>query len=98
MNWSMENTKFLKLYVEQGRLAPQAVEAQMSEKSVEHMECIVLQSEVPHARTCVRPEMDGAEITPTDIVSGCGQKTCITCSATDTTSGFKKEDFPINKS
>eukprot|EP00972_Heterocapsa_arctica_P051989 7648571-Heterocapsa_arctica.AAC.1 len=37
MNWSMANAKFLKQDVQQGRLAPQAVEEQMSEKSVEHM-------------------------------------------------------------
>eukprot|EP00972_Heterocapsa_arctica_P019566 2888057-Heterocapsa_arctica.AAC.1 len=62
------------------------------------MERIILQSEVPNSRTCARPKIEGAEITPTDIGKGCGRKTCITCSAMDTTSGSKKEDFPINNS
>eukprot|EP00972_Heterocapsa_arctica_P004690 695741-Heterocapsa_arctica.AAC.1 len=61
------------------------MEDQMIEESFEHMQCIVLQSEVPNTRTCARPKMEGAEVTPTDIGKGCGLKTCITCSAMDTT-------------
>eukprot|EP00972_Heterocapsa_arctica_P000590 86957-Heterocapsa_arctica.AAC.1 len=70
MDWSMENTKSLTLDGEQGRPAPKAVEDQMIEKSSEHMQRIELQSEVPNTRTCARPKMEGAEITPTDIGKG----------------------------
>eukprot|EP00972_Heterocapsa_arctica_P068496 10119746-Heterocapsa_arctica.AAC.1 len=62
------------------------------------MERIILQSEVPNARTCVNPKTNGSEITPTDLGNGCRQKTCITCSARDITSGFKMDDFEINSS
>eukprot|EP00972_Heterocapsa_arctica_P006667 975674-Heterocapsa_arctica.AAC.1 len=62
------------------------------------MERIILQSEVPNARTFVNPKTNGSEITPTDLGNGCCQKTCITCSARDITSGFKMQDFEINGS
>eukprot|EP00972_Heterocapsa_arctica_P109419 16112311-Heterocapsa_arctica.AAC.1 len=62
------------------------------------MERIVLQCEVPKARTCVQPKTDGTEITSADLGAGCKQKSCITCSARDNTSGFKKEVFEINNS
>eukprot|EP00972_Heterocapsa_arctica_P109148 16072299-Heterocapsa_arctica.AAC.1 len=75
MNWSMGNAKVLEQEGEQGRPAPETEEEPSYEKSVENMERIVLQSEVPNARTCATPKADGSEITQTDLGVGCRQKT-----------------------
>ncbi len=78
MNWSMTNAKVLEQEGEQGRPAPEVEEESKFEKSIENMERIVLQGEVPKARTCVPPKTDGSEITSADLGVGCRQKTCIT--------------------
>eukprot|EP00972_Heterocapsa_arctica_P094287 13904033-Heterocapsa_arctica.AAC.1 len=71
----MANVQVLEQEGEQGRPAPEAEEDMKFETSVENMERIVLQSEVPNARTCITPKVDGSEITPTDLGVGCRQKT-----------------------
>eukprot|EP00972_Heterocapsa_arctica_P043979 6494529-Heterocapsa_arctica.AAC.1 len=92
MNWSMGNVQIIEQAGDfQGHQPPEAEEEPRYELSTVNMERIVLQSEVPKERTCVIPKTDGSEITPADLGVGCRLKTCITCSARDCTSGFKKE-------
>eukprot|EP00972_Heterocapsa_arctica_P003588 533966-Heterocapsa_arctica.AAC.1 len=92
----MANAKVLEQEGEQVRPALQEEEEGKFEKSSENVECIVLQSEVPKERTCVTLKADGSETAAADLGVGCKHKRCITCSAKEDTSGYKKEVFEIN--
>eukprot|EP00972_Heterocapsa_arctica_P001609 230056-Heterocapsa_arctica.AAC.1 len=70
-------------------------EVQPTEPSVENMQTVVMQKDVPSQRTCLMAK-GGKHITKDDIGEKCGEKTCITCNARDEDKGLKNMDFEIN--